>query len=82
MRPGHAEIYFEDRNFKLVEKLRAKSAEMGVPMVRLAMAWVMANNSLTSVLIGARRPNHVDNAIQAMEMELSPELHAEMTAWA
>ena len=80
--PGHADIYFEDRNFKLVEKLRAKSEKMGLPMVKLAMAWVMANTSLTSVLIGARRTAHVDNAIEAMEMDLSPELHAEMAAWA
>lgn len=80
--PGHADIYFEDRNFELVEKLRAKSEEIGVPMVRLAMAWVMANKSLTSVLIGARRTEHVDNAIEAMNMNLSSDLHAEMSAWA
>ena len=67
--PGHADIYFEDRNFKLVEKLRAKSDEMGLPMVKLGMAWVMANKSLTSVLVGARRTAHVDNAIEAMDME-------------
>jgi aryl-alcohol dehydrogenase-like predicted oxidoreductase len=81
MRPGHAEIYFEERNFDIVDKLRAKSEELGVPIVRLAMAWVMSNKSLTSVLIGARKPDHVDNAIEAMDMELSPELYAEMTAW-
>lgn len=80
--PGHADIYFEDRNFRLVEKLRAKSQEMGVPMVRLAMSWVMANKSLTSVLVGARKIEHLDNAIMSMNMELSPELHAEMAGWA
>lgn len=80
--PGHADIYFEDRNFRLVEKLRAKSQEMGVPMVRLAMSWVMANKSLTSVLVGARKVEHLDNAIMSMNMELSPELHAEMAGWA
>jgi aryl-alcohol dehydrogenase-like predicted oxidoreductase len=80
--PGHADIYFEDRNFKLVEKLRDKADEMGLPMVKLAMAWVMANKSLTSVLIGARRTAHVDNAIEAMDMGLSPDLYAEMAAWA
>lgn len=80
--PGHADIYFEDRNFRLVEKLRAKSQEMGVPMVRLAMSWVMANKSLTSVLVGARKIEHLDNAIMSMNMELSQELHAEMAGWA
>jgi aryl-alcohol dehydrogenase-like predicted oxidoreductase len=36
--PGHADIYFTDRNFSVVGRLRAKSLEVGVPMPRLAMA--------------------------------------------
>ena len=36
---------------------------------------------VTSVLAGARRPTHLDNAIEAFEMELSPELYKEMSSW-
>ena len=79
--PGHADIYFNDRNFRIVESLRAKAAEMDVPMVRLAMSWAMTNPDVTAVLVGARTTSHVDNAVESYERGLDPELRAEMSAW-
>ena len=79
--PGHADIYFNTTNFEMVEKLRAKSEETGTPIVKLAMGWAMENSMVTSVLAGARRPAHLDNAIEAFEMDLSPELYKEMSSW-
>jgi len=79
--PGHADIYFSDRNFRVVEKLTAKSAELGVSMVKLAMAWAMTNPDVTSVIAGARTTNHIDNAIEAYEEGLDTDLRAEMSAW-
>ena len=79
--PGHADIYFNATNFAMVEKLRAKAEETGMPMVKLAMAWAMYNTMVTSVLAGARRPDHLDNAIEAFEMALSDELYDEMSSW-
>ena len=76
--PDHADIYFSDENFRTVDRLRAKSAELGIPMVRLAMAWVLSHPDVTSVLIGARTPEHIDNAMAAYEMGLHPELRAEL----
>ena len=81
MSPGHADIYFSDRNFGVVDRLRAKAAELGVPMVRLAMAWAMTHPDVTCVLIGARTTEHIDNALQAYEEGLDPGLRAEMAAW-
>ena len=79
--PGHADVYFNDRNFRIVESLRAKAAELDVPMVRLAMSWAMTNPDVTAVLVGARTTSHVDNAIESYERGLDPELRAEMSAW-
>ena len=79
--PGHIDLYFDDLNFRIVEQLRAKSAEIGVPMVKLAMAWAMANVDVASVLIGARSMDHVDNALEAYDEGLDPQLHAEMASW-
>ena len=39
--PGHADLYFSDQKFAIVERLRQKSAETGHSMVRLAMGWVL-----------------------------------------
>ena len=79
--PAHADIYFNERNFKLIERLREKSNQLGVPMVRLAMAWVMTHPDVTSVIVGARTTSHLDNAFEARAMNLDPVLRAEMTGW-
>ncbi len=79
--PAHGGIYFTDRNFKIVENLKALSAETGEPMTRLAMAWVFQHSGVSSVLIGARKHSHIDNAFEAMGSPLDPELIARMNAW-
>ncbi len=79
--PGHADIYFNDHNFRMLDLLRAKADELGVPMVRLAMAWVMANPAVTAVLVGARKFEHIDNALLACDMKIEQGLRDEMSAW-
>ena len=79
--PGHADVYFTDRNFGIVESLRAKSEELGIPMVKLAMAFAMTHPNVTAVLVGARETRHIDNALEAYEMGLDPELRQEMSDW-
>jgi aryl-alcohol dehydrogenase (NADP+) len=77
----HADIYFSERNFRVVERLRQKAEATGVPMVRLALAWVLRNPAVTSVLVGARTTGHLDNALQALALELPEPWAAEMDGW-
>ena len=79
--PAHADDYFSERNFRVVEQLRRKSEETGESMVRLAMAWAMTHPDVTSVLVGTRKKDHIDNALEALQMGLAAELRAEMSAW-
>ena len=80
--PGHMDIYFSEANFRTVERLREKADALGVPMVRLAMGFVMANPDVTSVLVGARSTAHIDNALSAYNEGLDAALRAEMRSWA
>lgn len=80
--PGHDAEYFSERNFAIVEKLRALSERTGLPMVRLAMSWTLQREAIDGVLIGARHSGHLDNAVEALNTPLSPELMAEMDSWA
>ena len=59
--PGHADVYFSERNFRWVALLRQMAERTGVPAVRLAMAWVFQNPALDVVLVGARTTGHLDN---------------------
>jgi len=79
--PGHVDIFFNERNFAMVRELGRLSERMGVPMVKLAMAWALRNPDLTAVLIGARTTEHIDNAIEAMQMELPDECYEEMNGF-
>ena len=76
--PDFKDIYFKERNFRLMELLRYKAQEMGVPMVRLGVAWAASNPDVTSVIIGAKEKAHIDNALTATELHLSPEQRAEI----
>ena len=80
--PAHADIYFSDHNFRVIDHLRRKSEELDLPMVRLAMAWAMTNPQITAVLIGARKIDHIDNALVAFDVGMDPQLRDEMSAWA
>lgn len=79
--PSHADDYFSERSFRIVEQLRKKSSTTGIPMVRLAMAWVLRNPDLTSVLVGAREASHLENALLAMDMEFPDSWMTEMNSW-
>ncbi len=79
--PGHIDIYFNEQNFQILESLRALSAESGLGMVHLAMAWVIAYPGISSVLVGARKLSHIDNALDCLRNPLSKELHQRMTSW-
>ena len=79
--PGHANEYFSERNFAIVERLREMSARSGWPMVKLAMAWALQRPAIEGMLIGARDAGHIDNAVEALNTPLPPEWVKEMDAW-
>lgn len=81
VKPGHADIYFAAEKFQTVERLRAKSAATGVPMARLAMAWVFQNPRIDTVLVGARSTTHLDNAFTALHEPFPAAWKAEMDGW-
>ena len=79
--PGHADQYFSDRNFRILDLLKEKEAELGIPSIQLAMAWAITHPDVTAVLIGARTAEHIDNAVAALERGMDPELRQEMASW-
>ena len=45
----------------------------GVPRAQVALAWLLAKPVVTAPIIGATRPQHLDDAIAATELHLSSE---------
>jgi len=72
--PGHQPIYYHDAGFRIMEGLRTTAEATGRTMINLALAWVIGQPGITSVLVGARHLGHVDQAFEAEQMGLSDEL--------
>jgi aryl-alcohol dehydrogenase (NADP+) len=78
--PGTIPAHFHDAGFRILDGLRAQAELAGVPVPVLALAWVMAEPRVTSVLIGVRSPAQIDQALQADALNISAELRAELSA--
>jgi aryl-alcohol dehydrogenase-like predicted oxidoreductase len=56
-----------------VEQLAALAQERGVACSTLALAWLLSHSALTAPIIGPDLPQHVDDAMAAVDLELSAE---------
>jgi 1-deoxyxylulose-5-phosphate synthase len=55
-----------------LDRLQAAAADRGVDMPTLAIAWLLADPRIDAVVVGPRRREHLEPAIAAMQVELSP----------
>jgi aryl-alcohol dehydrogenase-like predicted oxidoreductase len=53
-----------------VEQLTALAAEVSLPLSHLATGFVRAHPAVTSVIIGPRRPEHLDDLLAGAEVDL------------
>jgi aryl-alcohol dehydrogenase (NADP+) len=70
--------YWHDREFATVDALRPIAAEAGLTMAALAVAWLLAKPAVTAPIIGASRPEQLDDAIAAVSSPLDPALVARL----
>lgn len=75
--PGHQDIYFSPAAQWRLEKLIAVAARAGHDPAHLALAWAMHQPGTRTVLIGGRRPAHIDQALAAQAYN-DPALFAEL----
>jgi len=55
----------------LVEKLRPIAARYDQPVANLAVAWTLRHPEITGAIVGARRPEQIEETIKAMDLKLS-----------
>jgi aryl-alcohol dehydrogenase-like predicted oxidoreductase len=60
-----------DADRLVVEALGAVAGERGVPMAQVALAWVASRPGITAPIVGATKPHHLDDAVAALELELT-----------
>ncbi|MHB1319208.1 MAG: aldo/keto reductase [Anaerolineae bacterium] len=70
-RLGESEAYFErywkDANFRALARLEEIAKQAGVTMVELALRWLLAQDAIDSILLGARTPEHLATNLAALD---------------
>jgi aryl-alcohol dehydrogenase-like predicted oxidoreductase len=74
----YQERYWHEREFETVEALRPLAAGAGMPLARLAVAWMLAEPAITSPIVGASRPDQLDDVLPATEKPLDAALKARL----
>jgi aryl-alcohol dehydrogenase-like predicted oxidoreductase len=63
----------QDSDRKIIERVGVIAAQRGVPRAQVALAWLAQKPFLTAPIVGASKPHHLDDAIAALSLDLSPE---------
>jgi 1-deoxyxylulose-5-phosphate synthase len=64
-------LYFRDEDFDVADRAQAIAKERGVTGSQIALAWILSKPHVIAPIIGATKIEHLDQAITALDIELS-----------
>ena len=66
--------------YQVAEGFTAFAQERGYNPVALAVAWVGSHPAVTAPIVGARNVTQLEGSLAAAEIDMTPELRAEISA--
>lgn len=69
---------YSDRDFDVVERVVEVARERGCPPAQVALAWLLHQPGVTAPIVGATKLGHLDDAVAAVALSLSPEERARL----
>lgn len=64
-------LYSSATDFDVVDRVVEVAGERGVPPAQIALAWLLHRPGVTAPIIGATRLGHLEDAVQAEQLDLS-----------
>jgi aryl-alcohol dehydrogenase-like predicted oxidoreductase len=77
-RTRHGQPGFEAETFATIDRIRHISQGIGRPMAQVAIAWVLYQRNVTSVIVGARKPAQLEENLKALQLRLSAQALREL----
>jgi aryl-alcohol dehydrogenase-like predicted oxidoreductase len=72
LRPEPYRRFESDAVYDTLEAFEARARDRDTTPAALALAWLLAQPHVTAVVIGPRRPEQLEPALAALELDLSP----------
>ena len=70
----------KEHGFTVVEKMRGIASSHGVSVVQVALAWLLAKDAVTSLILGASKLHQLEDNLGAADLRLTPEELTELDA--
>jgi 1-deoxyxylulose-5-phosphate synthase len=67
------DMYYQPEDFDVVDRVVALAQERHVSPAQIALAWLLHLPAVTAPIVGASKMHHLDEAIAAVAVKLSPE---------
>jgi aryl-alcohol dehydrogenase-like predicted oxidoreductase len=69
---------YSDDDRRIVDAVAKIAESRGVTRAQVALAWVLRQPAVTAPIVGATKPNHLEDAIAAVDLELSDDEAAQL----
>jgi aryl-alcohol dehydrogenase-like predicted oxidoreductase len=66
-------LYDQPSDWDVVEAVKAVAKQRGEPPSRVALAWLLSRPAVAAPIVGATKLSHLDDALAAVDLELSAE---------
>lgn len=69
-----------DADRQVVQRVGEMAEQLGLPRAQVSLAWLLQKPGVTSPIIGATKPQHLDDAVAALAVKLTAEQVAALEA--
>jgi 1-deoxyxylulose-5-phosphate synthase len=66
-------MYYQESDYVVVDRITELAKKRGIPNAQIALAWMLHKPGISSPIIGATKPHHIEDAIKAVEVKLTDE---------
>ncbi|AWW36258.1 alcohol dehydrogenase [Streptomyces sp. AS58] len=68
---GFGSRLYPEGDRTIVEAVTRIAGDRGVPRAQVALAWLLRQSTVAAPIVGAGRPGHIEDAVAAVELELT-----------
>ena len=70
--------YFTQPVLDAVQRIKPLAERAGCTMAQLALAWCLRDTIVSAVIVGATRPEQVDDNVAAADLQIDPAIFQQM----
>ncbi len=64
---------YTEEDLQIAQRVSDVAEARGLPMAQVALAWMLSKPVVTAPIIGATKPHHLDDAVAAVSVQLTPD---------